>query len=101
MQAELDFNHLSRSNDPVTSKLAAKEHVESGRNQSQKDQIANILKQYVGCTIRELEKLTGIDHYTLARRLPELAKEKPPRAERGEPRECTVVNRLMTTWHPA
>ena len=88
---------LSRATDPVTSKEAAEEHVESGRNETQRGVVLDILALMDGSTSDELAEAMKISRYIPARRLPEL--ERDGKVRRGEPRKSTVTGRRsLTGW---
>lgn len=94
---------LARRTDPLTSHLAghAAEFGEAG--QRQRERVAAGLARWPGCTSAELaRRLTGAglpcDRYTVARRLPELA--RAGKAERRDSRICDVTGRPALTWWP-
>lgn len=87
---------LARSTDPVTSHEAAEEHVESGRNNSQRRIVLEILQIIDGSTSDELAQAMKISRYIPARRLPEL--ERASLVKRGEPRKSSVTGRRGVTW---
>ena len=89
----------ARNSDPITSHLAADAITASGMRFSQQKQVADAVHRHPGHTSQELAELTGLDRYMLARRLPEC--ETGGTVRRGEPKHCTVTNRLTLTWWQA
>lgn len=89
----------ARRTDPETSHAAAEVITKSGERAHQQHQTAAAVKRHPGHTSQELSELTGIDRYTLARRLPEC--ETAGSAKRGAVTECTVTKRKALTWWPA
>ncbi len=87
---------LARATDPVTSHEAAEEHVESGRNATQRAIVLEILGVLDGSTSGGLAAAMGVSRYLTARRLPEL--EEAGSVRRGEPRPSQVTGRRGVTW---
>jgi len=83
----------SRNTDPLSSYLADKEITQSGTREKQIQQCVNAVKNNQGYTSKELSVLTGIDRYTLGRRLPESAQLK-----KGRMRKCSITNKSAVTW---
>ena len=94
---------LSRNSDPVTSRLAARELLESGALDTQRSFVYNVLSQNEGLTSRELAALVGGDKHEerarFSRRLPDL--KNLGLAKQGESRPCTSCNRTCVTWYLA
>lgn len=88
--------YLARRTDPITSKIAAKQMVESGKADSQRDRLLAILKANPEKTARELSDISGMDYFQIQRRIGEL--EKLNLAARVRTRSCTITDRLMTEW---
>lgn len=86
----------ARRTDPVTSHLAAEQHTRSGARGHQQAQAIAAVRQWPGHTSFELAMLSGIDRYTLARRLPEC--ETAGAVKRGAITECTVTRKKALTW---
>lgn len=89
----------ARRTDPESSHQAAQIHTLSGKRAHQQDQAAAAVRKFPGRTSFELATCTGIDRYTLARRLPEC--ETGGSVRRGTQRACTVTGRLAMEWMPA
>jgi len=93
-------SHLSRSNDPATSHLAAQSGVASGDFSRAVYRAANFVERFPGKTARELSKLAGDDESGVIRkRLPEAV--ELGLVQTGHTRECTVTQRVATTYYPA
>lgn len=86
--------------DPDTSHIAAADVVKSGLVEANKAKLAAGLRKHRGFTSRELAKMLHMDRHEVARRLPDLANEQPPRARRGPVRNCSLGNRPAVTWFP-
>jgi len=78
---------------------AAREHVESGRNGSQKAWVLAALRQFPGVTSLELGSFANINRHFVARRLPDL--ERIGLVVRGPARTCAIGRRLAVTWRLA
>lgn len=89
---------IARATDPESSHMAAEEITKSGARAHQQHQTAAAVKQYPGRTSQELAEATGIDRYTLARRLSECETAKSVR--RGQMRSCWITGRKALTWWP-
>lgn len=89
---------LARSGDPVTSKLAARELVDSGRLTAQQTEVLEALQRFPGSTSAELAEAAGIDRYRVARRLPDL--ERLGRAAKGVRRICRAHGSKAVEWLP-
>ena len=78
---------LFHRNDPGTSREAAEELVKSGKLNRQERDVFDALLLYPGQTSKELARLSGLDRYIVARRLPGLrlkgyAKNCPAQCDR-------------------
>ena len=96
--------------DPVTSKLAAQEHVASGRNAAQKRAVLEYVRWLPDKTslemaayakerpFREHEDCDSafLDRFAFARRLPDL--EKAGLVMKSGARICAIGGRLSVTW---
>ena len=91
---------LARRTDPDSSHSAAENAVLENRVESQKNRLAKALEKHPGLTSRELAEVLRIDRHLVARRLPDLEKESPPRSKKGDSRSCTIGNRQAVTWWP-
>lgn len=87
---------MARVSDPVTSHEAAKEHVDSGRNATQRAIVYEILQLLDGSTSDELASAMKVSRYIPARRLPEL--EDDGLVRRGDPRKSKITGRRGVTW---
>ena len=95
------FQPRAKSNDPITSYLAA-EHVEkSGMARRQQDAVLIAVRSRPGATSQELATELGqvLDRYVFARRLPEL--ERRGLVMHGEKRRCTISGMKAMTWYPS
>jgi hypothetical protein len=88
----------ARKTDPISSHLAADELERSGRLNVQQALALAAVRKCPGRSSRELGRLSPLDRYQLARRLPEL--ETLGLVKRGMVRECGVSRRLALTWWP-
>ena len=86
----------SRRTDPETSHRAADRIKASGQLRKQQHAVLQALIRWPGSTAVELATNSGIDRYTVSRRLPELV---PIHAKRGKPRVCRVAGTPQTTWY--
>jgi predicted transcriptional regulator len=89
----------ARNSDPVSSKEAAADLVESGRQASQRMEVLVALKKHDRSTSRELATYAGLDLHMVGRRMTELA--RLGLVIQGEPRQCKVGNRLACEWRIA
>ena len=92
---------IARNSDPISSHAAAAAITQSGTRAIQKDATLKAVRQWPGCTSYELaEKVGGglASRYMLARRLPELAKDRL--VDRLGLRHCRITGHLATTWYP-
>jgi len=66
------------------------------------DEIRALVETKPGWTSAELAAHTGIDRYTMARRLPEAARRfsNGTGVYRGPARACRVSKRMAMTWWP-
>ena len=102
------FTPVSRRTDPLSSKQAEKEINGNGLRSRQQEIVFQAVRKYPKHTSKELCAITGIDRYTLGRRLPEISvpvdvNVDPFYAElwdvkRGPMRKCNIGNRLALTW---
>lgn len=91
---------LARNSDPVSSHEAADEIVASGKQTQQKQSVLNALKSHMEehgpATSAELARLFNMDRYMVARRLPDLEKDRAV-VRRGMKR-CSVSGKQATAW---
>jgi hypothetical protein len=85
-----------RRSDPPTSRLAAQEVTRTGRRAIQRQAVLELVQKYSGCTSLELARHSGMDRYTLARRLPEL--ESDGAVRKSGQKVCSVGQRPAVTW---
>lgn len=67
-----DINRLCHANDPETSRKAAEKMVESGKLSDQEFEVYLAIKEHflhTNFTAKELSKVSGINYYTIERRL--------------------------------
>lgn len=88
---------IARAKDPLSSHRAAAEITASGRRGQQIAQAIAAVRAFPGCTSQELCASTGIDRYTLARRLPEAVTAGC--VCKGQQRACSVTGKLALTWY--
>lgn len=89
---------IARASDPMSSHLAANEMTASGRRGQQIAWAIAAVRAYPGRTSQELCEVTGIDRYTLARRLPDAVTAGAIR--KGIQRACSVTGKTALTWWP-
>jgi len=90
-----------RHSDPVSSQDAGVAVEECGKAQTQRNTAQRLVWTYPGHTSKELSAISGIDRYTLARRLPELLRAGAVRrTEKGECRWYPVTTEpvQMKLW---
>ena len=87
---------VSRRTDPLSSKQAEQEINTIGLRNRQQEVVFQAVKRYPKHTSRELCAITGIDRYTLGRRLPEIKELWD--VKKGPMRKCKIGNRLALTW---
>ncbi len=63
---------LARNSDPISSFEAAEELVNSGELETQNRQVLTALKLHPGLSSKKLAEVSGLNRYTVARRLPGL-----------------------------
>ena len=86
---------LSRTDDPETSKIAAKNHqLKAGSNAKR---IYEYVKQFPDSTAGELGEMTGLGQHETARRLSDLCRKSF--IVKGEPKICSIKKSKMTTWN--
>ena len=88
---------LSHTDDPETSKIAAKNHKLRAGSHAQK--IFEFVKKYPDSTAGELGEMTGLGQHETARRLSDLFRKGY--IVKGEPKRCNIKNTLMTAWRKA
>ncbi len=102
------FTPVSRWVDPLSSKLAEQEINRIGLRSRQQEVVFQAVRKYPNHTSKELCAITGIDRYTLGRRLSEISVpvdvvvdpffEELWDVKRGPMRKCNIGNRLALTW---
>jgi hypothetical protein len=90
-------NPIARATDPDTSHEAAEYVTDTGIRAAQCRRVADAVRRFPGRTSNELSDASGIDRYTIARRLPEL---EPAHVTRGDARTCRISGRRALTWEP-
>lgn len=100
-QATVPARHRARTEDPRSSKEAAKEITTTGRADREAAQVLAALRHHPGTTSRELAEISGLDYHTIARRLPEL-RDTAFLVENGANRPCRYGSqtREVMTWFP-
>ena len=95
---------IAAKTDPPSSHRAAAELTRSGARQRQIDRVVELVRQWPGCTSRELAERSGMDYHLVARRLPDakaahlvtwIGGEKHP-----EQRVCRYGGKLCVQWIP-
>lgn len=88
--------------DPASSHAAARELTSSGARQRQVELVAELVRQWPGCTSLELAELSGHDRHMLAKRLPDAAAcglvRKVTRDGVVVLRTCRAGGRLACCW---
>jgi hypothetical protein len=83
---------LARRSDPASSHAAAAEVIENGTHANQMAELLTWLREHPGdYTSLEISRLSGLDRYAVARRLPSL--ERAGLVERLPIRPCTITGR--------
>jgi len=85
-----------KTNNPVSSKIAGAMIENSGIAENQRAAALNAVKRWPGKTSLELAKLSGLDRYILARRLPEIKELK--QGDDRRQRCCRVTGRMSVVW---
>jgi len=88
----------ARTNDPITSHLAAEKVTSSGKRHTNMLAVIDAVCMHPGLTSAELAQYTPLDRYEVARRLPEA--ERTHAVVKGEKRQCTMTGNTATTWWP-
>jgi hypothetical protein len=96
-----DLPMPAAARDPVSSKLAAREFVESGKRDRDVLKVAWLVSLHSGMTSRELSETAqareiGMDRYACARRLKEA--ETIGLVRRGPMRTCRSSGKACVTW---
>ena len=87
----------SRSNDPVTSRIAEAAINESGKRFSHQAIIAEYVKKNPGHTAAEIGEATGLGQIECSRRLSEIFDID---VTHGARRRCNVKGSMMMSWYP-
>ena len=97
----LDFAPNFRHSDPRSSQDAGVAVEKKGKAQKQRDIAQRLVATYPGRTSKELARISGMDRYALARRLPELLRAGVVRrTEEGECRWwiCSEEQVVLKLW---
>jgi len=86
----------SRAGDSYTSDLAEEKVTKSGIRQQQCRVVYELLQKHNGFTSKELAKISKLDRYMIARRLPDLL--GVGKVRKGQKRQCGVAHTLADTW---
>lgn len=86
----------SRTSDPVTSHMAAREAEKSGRAASHRAICLAQVNAHPGQTAAEIAVQAGLERHVPSRRLPELRHRGI--IVNGKPRICTVTGRISMIW---
>jgi len=96
---EKDFARpLSHRNDSLGSYQSGERMLKFGKLRGQTQAVYNALKSHPNKTSAELARLSDLDRYMVARRLPVLASRGL--AERGPERLCSICRCQCFTWRP-
>lgn len=95
---------LSRRNDPETSRIAEKNHAESGRLKTHRHIVLEAVRMHPGCTPGELQaRLSAnhvdLDYHEVVRRLSDLGKPGGGAAP-GDARICERRGTMARAWYP-
>jgi hypothetical protein len=85
MKTLFDLPPLARNKDPISSYEAGEEVVESGRIHTQAQEVLAALTLRPGLSSKTLAEISGLNRYTVARRLPGLR-------YRGLAQNCPKIN---------
>ena len=88
---------IAANADPETSRLSAEAITASGERDRQVEAVAEAVRAFPGHTTLELAELSGIDRYTLARRVSEA--EAQGLLRRG-PAKVQANGRRAEPWYP-
>lgn len=89
---------ISRSSDPISSKLTEKEITKSGIRKNQQTRVRDMVRSVPGSTSKELADFFNENRHMVARRLPEI--EKLGIIRKGSIRQCSIGKRAAVTWWP-
>lgn len=89
----------ARTNDPITSHLAADKVTRSGTRHNNILAVIDAVCAHPGLTSAELTAHTPLERHEVARRLPEAVRANA--VVKGDKRECAVTGNLALTWWPA
>ena len=93
MNNVINIRPAARNSDPSTSHEADKDITLDGTKERQLSQVYEAVKQWRGCTSREIAAFTDLDRYMVARRL----SEHPQIAKEGK-RRCIFSGKNCCTW---
>jgi len=88
IQPSFNFESLSRSSDPPSSKAAAQMMVESGAVLSHEAIILNLLQHYPGRTAKQLAALGPLDNVKILRRMKKMEERGLVRRTQEGKSEC-------------
>ena len=83
MGDQLDFPSIARQDGPASSKEAAQKMNESGKRQSDCEQVLDLVRRWPGVTTEELSSLSGWTKHDLGRRLSDLFRKSRVRRTGG------------------
>ena len=95
---------LSHTHDPASSKIAAREHVASGRANAHKEIVFAMVKAHPFSTANELWEAASQEQKDQLKELQEVRRRlttlwSEGRIKRTEPRACKVNGHKMVTWY--
>jgi hypothetical protein len=104
-QLDLTLPPAHSPRDPSTSAKAAAEYTASGARPRAVDRVAELVRQWPGCTSAELAARSGMDRHEVAKRLPDaeamglVSKVRDPEFPyKPQARRCSVSGRLAVCW---
>ncbi len=90
---------LAAKSDPITSHAAASEITSNGVREDQKRALSTWMRSNPApATSAEMAAASGLDRHGVARRLPDLERDRL--VERARIRECRIGRRPAITWRP-
>lgn len=96
VQRIFNFQPAHHKTDPATSKLAEDAITASGARLTQAQKVLGLVKRHTGLTSAEYTKVTTLDRYAIARRLPDL--EHNGCIRKGIVRQCGISHKPAVTW---
>lgn len=102
-QLQIDFPPATHAGDPPSSHYAEDRVTRSGQRQRQAEDVLAAIQRHalVAMTAAELAEASGLDRYTVSRRLPELERAGHVHSSRPQTRPCRVLGSRCVEWWAA